>query len=163
MVMILRNFILIVSIICIFSLSAFAQTVEQEQNPSNIGSPPSQTANPTALQGASSQDQPASPAAQLPQPQNAVPAGQQAPDTQLNQSGAFPGQPALPQGNQPPKPVNAPVVRSAIRAPLAVGGGSIGGGAISLNFDDADIYSVIQTVFSEILKFSYIIDPRVKG
>jgi general secretion pathway protein D len=36
-------------------------------------------------------------------------------------------------------------------------------GAISLNFDDADIYSVIQTVFSEILKVNYIIDPKVKG
>ena len=36
-------------------------------------------------------------------------------------------------------------------------------GNASLNFDDADIYSVIQTVFSEILKLNYIIDPRVKG
>ena len=36
-------------------------------------------------------------------------------------------------------------------------------GNISLNFDDADIYSVIQTVFSEILKVNYIIDPKVKG
>lgn len=32
-----------------------------------------------------------------------------------------------------------------------------------MNFDDADIYSVIQTVFGEILKLNYIIDPRVKG
>ncbi|MDD4091632.1 MAG: secretin N-terminal domain-containing protein [Smithellaceae bacterium] len=36
-------------------------------------------------------------------------------------------------------------------------------GSVSLNFDDADIYSVIQTVFGEILKLNYIIDPRVKG
>jgi general secretion pathway protein D len=36
-------------------------------------------------------------------------------------------------------------------------------GSVSLNFDDADIYSVIQTVFGEILKVNYIIDPRVKG
>lgn len=36
-------------------------------------------------------------------------------------------------------------------------------GNISLNFDDADIYSVIQTVFNEILKVNYIIDPKVKG
>ena len=36
-------------------------------------------------------------------------------------------------------------------------------GSISLNFDDADIYSVIQTVFSEILKVNYIVDPKVKG
>jgi hypothetical protein len=40
---------------------------------------------------------------------------------------------------------------------------SISKGNISLNFDDADIYSVIQTVFSEILKVNYIVDPKVKG
>ena len=51
-----------------------------------------------------------------------------------------------------------PMVRCQLAAPPA-----LGRGAVSLNFDDADIYSVIQTVFSEILKFSYIIDPRVKG
>ena len=34
---------------------------------------------------------------------------------------------------------------------------------ISLNFDDADVYSVAQTVFGEILKVNYIIDQRVKG
>lgn len=36
-------------------------------------------------------------------------------------------------------------------------------GQVSLNFDDADIYSVIQTVFANILRYNYIIDPRVKG
>ncbi|MEQ8216003.1 MAG: secretin N-terminal domain-containing protein, partial [Smithellaceae bacterium] len=36
-------------------------------------------------------------------------------------------------------------------------------GHVSLNFDDADIYSVIQTVFGEILRVNYIIDARVKG
>jgi type II secretory pathway component GspD/PulD (secretin) len=36
-------------------------------------------------------------------------------------------------------------------------------GMISLNFDDADVYSVAQTVFGEILKVNYIIDQRVKG
>jgi len=40
---------------------------------------------------------------------------------------------------------------------------TIGRGMVSLNFDDADIYSVILTVFSEVLKVNYIIDPRVKG
>ncbi len=59
---------------------------------------------------------------------------------------------------QPSPPMNVPVVR-----PAAGAASTIGRGAISLNFDDADIYSVIQTVFSEILKLSYIIDPRVKG
>ncbi|PKN37552.1 MAG: hypothetical protein CVU62_07405 [Deltaproteobacteria bacterium HGW-Deltaproteobacteria-2] len=40
---------------------------------------------------------------------------------------------------------------------------SASNGHISLNFDDADIYSVIQTVFSEILRVNYIIEPKVKG
>lgn len=34
---------------------------------------------------------------------------------------------------------------------------------VSFFFDDADIYDVIQTVFGDILKVNYIIDPRVKG
>ena len=36
-------------------------------------------------------------------------------------------------------------------------------GTISLNFDDADVYSVIQTIFGEVLRVNYIIDQRVKG
>src|SRR4030042_7150208 len=34
---------------------------------------------------------------------------------------------------------------------------------ISFFFDDADIYEAIQTVFGEILKVNYIVDPRIKG
>ena len=36
-------------------------------------------------------------------------------------------------------------------------------GMISLNFDDADVFAVIQTVFGDILRVNYIVDPRVKG
>jgi type II secretory pathway component GspD/PulD (secretin) len=36
-------------------------------------------------------------------------------------------------------------------------------GQYTLNFDDADVYTIIQTIFSEILKVNYIVDPRVKG
>ena len=36
-------------------------------------------------------------------------------------------------------------------------------GDVSFNFDDADLLSVIQTVFGEILKVNYIIDPRTAG
>lgn len=35
--------------------------------------------------------------------------------------------------------------------------------SISLFFDDADIFEVAHTVFGEILKMNYLIDPRVKG
>lgn len=34
---------------------------------------------------------------------------------------------------------------------------------ISFNFDDADVYEVIRTVFGDILKVNYLIDPKVKG
>ena len=36
-------------------------------------------------------------------------------------------------------------------------------GEISFNFDDADVYSVIQTIFGGVLQYNYIIDPKVKG
>lgn len=36
-------------------------------------------------------------------------------------------------------------------------------GDVSFNFDDADVYSVIQTIFGDVLRVNYIIDPRVKG
>ncbi|HOW53143.1 MAG TPA: secretin N-terminal domain-containing protein [Syntrophorhabdaceae bacterium] len=37
------------------------------------------------------------------------------------------------------------------------------GGPVSLNFDDADAYQVIQTIFGEILRVNYVVDQRVKG
>ncbi|MFH0786123.1 MAG: hypothetical protein V2B13_00765, partial [Pseudomonadota bacterium] len=40
---------------------------------------------------------------------------------------------------------------------------SVKKGEVSFNFDDADVYSVIQTIFGGIMKFNYIIDPKVKG
>jgi type II secretory pathway component GspD/PulD (secretin) len=36
-------------------------------------------------------------------------------------------------------------------------------GEISFNFDDADVFDVVRTVFGEILKLNYMIDPKVKG
>ncbi|MBF0567007.1 MAG: type II secretion system secretin GspD [Nitrospirae bacterium] len=34
---------------------------------------------------------------------------------------------------------------------------------MSLSFDDADIYEIAHTVFGDILRVNYLIDPRVKG
>jgi type II secretory pathway component GspD/PulD (secretin) len=45
------------------------------------------------------------------------------------------------------------------QAPLPRSSGS----QISLNFDDADVYQVVQTVFGEALRANYIVDSRVKG
>jgi general secretion pathway protein D len=36
-------------------------------------------------------------------------------------------------------------------------------GEVSFNFDDADVFSVIQTIFGGVLRVNYIIDPKVKG
>jgi general secretion pathway protein D len=36
-------------------------------------------------------------------------------------------------------------------------------GEVSFNFDDADVFSVVQTIFGGVLKVIYIIDPKVKG
>jgi len=36
-------------------------------------------------------------------------------------------------------------------------------GEVSFFFDDADVYEVIQTVFGEVLRVNYIVDPKVKG
>ncbi len=36
-------------------------------------------------------------------------------------------------------------------------------GKISFNFDDADIFEVAKTVFGDVLKVNYIIDPKVAG
>ena len=34
---------------------------------------------------------------------------------------------------------------------------------ISFFFDDADVYEVIQTIFGEVLKVNYIVDPKIRG
>jgi general secretion pathway protein D len=206
MVMTLRNFILLISIVCISSLSACAQTVEKKQGSSTIGFPSSDTINSTATQGSASQNQPANLPASLPQQQELTPVEQKTavPDVKLNQFGTSssetgtvspPGSASAPTGipgplapqqvipplNQPTlvpermteqqrtqtgqagKIPPSPPINVPVASPAAGASSAIGRGAISLNFDDADIYSVIQTVFSEILKLSYIIDPRVKG
>jgi len=50
----------------------------------------------------------------------------------------------------PPKPPKAPRMRASEAA-------------VTFFFDDADIFEVAHTVFGEVLKVNYIIDPKVKG
>ncbi|MCL5238694.1 MAG: hypothetical protein M1353_12795 [Nitrospirae bacterium] len=82
---------------------------------------------------------------------------------------------AQPEASQPgnaipltPQPAQQPGVRSqppvAPRTPSShASQATVRKGEVSFNFDDADIYDVIQTVFGEILRVNYMIDPRVKG
>ncbi len=66
---------------------------------------------------------------------------------------------------QPPVPGAAGTVPPAAQTmpPPQAAMAARSGQQVSLNFDDADVYSVIQTVFANILRKNYVIDPRVKG
>jgi type II secretory pathway component GspD/PulD (secretin) len=65
-----------------------------------------------------------------------------------------PFQPAPQPQQQAPLPEIQP---NAIKKPLAKKD------EVSFNFDDADIFSVIQTIFGDVLRVNYIVDPNVKG
>ena len=56
----------------------------------------------------------------------------------------------------PAEPEKKPVLPPRAAQPQAAG-------TVSFFFDDADIFEVAQTIFGDVLKVNYIIDPRVKG
>ncbi len=62
------------------------------------------------------------------------------------------------RGPAPPEPKE-----SAPERPERAKASSDGGENVSLFFDDADIFEVAHTIFGEILKVNYMIDPRVRG
>ncbi len=96
-----------------------------------------------------------------------------------------PGQPetpdtlAQPQGEQPPAindheflpppdmpPSGMPLMPAAEPQPgppVPAMPAPVRSGDVTFNFDDADVFSVIQTIFGDILRVNYIIDPQVKG
>lgn len=82
--------------------------------------------------------------------QEQTPPQQQAPPKETKPTS---GKPAGPEKKAEPEKPQIP----AVKRPAAAAG------MISLNFDDADVFSVIQTVFGDILRVNYIVDPRVKG
>jgi type II secretion system protein D len=57
----------------------------------------------------------------------------------------------------PVEPEKKPIVPPRAIQPYAASG------TVSFFFDDADIFEVAQTVFGDVLKVNYIIDPRVRG
>jgi type II secretory pathway component GspD/PulD (secretin) len=68
----------------------------------------------------------------------------------------------VPSNDQPPKTLPQPAQQLA--KPQPVPSRPVPArGSISLNFDDADVYQVIQTIFGDVLRVNYIVDPRVKG
>ncbi len=68
----------------------------------------------------------------------------------------------VPSNEQPPKTLPQPAQQLAKPQPVP-SRPAPARGSISLNFDDADVYQVIQTIFGDVLRVNYIVDPRVKG
>ena len=101
--------------------------------------------------GTSPAAQPVQPAAQ---PENAAPAMQTPPEAPHAAGTPPAAQPDQPATQQSGRPAAVPSARATAkpRSP-----------DVSFNFDDADVFSVVQTIFGDILKVNYVIDPQVKG
>ena len=87
-----------------------------------------------------------------------LPKGEQAPTAgpEEGKPAISPQQPKVEQ-TLPAEPERKPRVPSRVQ-PLQKTPATV-----SFFFDDADIFEVVQTVFGDILKANYIIDPQVKG
>ena len=102
-------------------------------------------------------------------PTQPAPAPGTQPQPQQAQGGAAQPEPGLPQTAPQAQqlPGGEAVVRPPVgrRAPVGQFGGSqpAARGQFSFNFDDADVFSVIQTIFGDVLKVNYVVDPKVKG
>jgi type II secretory pathway component GspD/PulD (secretin) len=68
----------------------------------------------------------------------------------------------VPSSNQPPATPHQPAPQQARQQPVP-SRPVTARGSISLNFDDADVFQVIQTIFGDVLRVNYIVDSRVKG
>ncbi len=103
----------------------------------------------------------------MPQPGQPPPTAS-APDHQAAQDQPLPAGPARPPSfrfplrqAQPPGVAPAPLPAQAPPSPAPAPAPRKG--MFTLNFDDADVYAIIQTIFGEVLKANYVVDPRVKG
>ncbi|MGQ9570575.1 MAG: secretin N-terminal domain-containing protein, partial [Thermodesulfovibrionales bacterium] len=101
-------------------------------------------------------EQPAQPVPQKPQPQ-------QAPPIQPSQPAPAPVVPSKPAEEKPLETKPAETKKEEAPPKPAPQKFEKKPADISFFFDDADVYEVIQTVFGEILKFNYIVDPKIKG
>lgn len=80
---------------------------------------------------------------------------------------ATPAAPAAPAPMAMPAPGAAPATAAAATAPASTNPGVVLSNTpnpgVTLKFDNADIYEVIQVVLGEVLKLDYVIDPTVQG
>ena len=68
-----------------------------------------------------------------------------------------------PSGLQAPPVPGEPVKRPRVTQPGIPQTAGAPAPTVSFFFDDADVFEVAQTIFADILKVNYIIDPQVKG
>ena len=135
-----------VFLLCLFiSMTLFGATSSAPAQSQPVAQPGQAPVAPAPVQAPppSPQPQPQMPPqpteAAQPQPQGTPPVSQ------------APSEPQAPAAAAERKPVGPPPPAGPAR------------GQFSFNFDDADIYSVIQTVFGDVLRVSYVVDPRVRG
>jgi type II secretion system protein D len=122
--------------------SAVPAAQPEKQVPS--GKQPQEVTQPVVPQ------QPTAPQPPVPQP----PVAPQQPPPQQ----AIPGEPEK-QPTVPPSVAQPPVAPQPPPVPQQPKASP----TVSFFFDDADIYEVIQTIFADVLKVNYIVDPQVKG
>jgi type II secretory pathway component GspD/PulD (secretin) len=151
--------IVIFSLMFLFSLEALPLGA-QTPLPSPIPPPSSSPAGPPASPALAPAGPPAPPAL--------APAGPPAPPGQLpqDQSPVVQSQPPTPPAGTitgSPAEIIRPERSRRGRTPFVQGLSAAKRGEVSFNFDDADVYSVIQTIFGGVLQVNYIIDPKVKG
>lgn len=70
---------------------------------------------------------------------------------------------ATTQPNLQPSAVVLPPAVTPPPQPVVAKKPGVKAGDVSFNFDDADVFSVIQTIFGDVLRVNYIVDPNVKG
>jgi general secretion pathway protein D len=84
-------------------------------------------------------------------------------------NGVFPGMMPQPDQKLPGLPAPAPQTGPPLPSLKEQPGEALNAaaqrrtGQVTFNFDDADVYEVIQTIFGQVLKVNYIVDPGVKG
>jgi type II secretory pathway component GspD/PulD (secretin) len=96
-----------------------------------------------------------------PEPQMQLQPEQQQPAVQPQ-----PDQSPQPQQQEPQKQPGEQETQPQIKTqqpPAGISKASLKKGEVSFNFDDADVFSVIQTIFGDVMKVNYVVDPRVKG
>jgi len=146
------SFFIIIGLILSFYIipSAFSEDTELERELENRPGPVNSQTGPAGTIPSEVKPAEAKPAPAVTEPAaTEKPAPTETKPEEIKQPEAVPAIPVEPEK----KPVTPP------RAPQP----RVASGTVSFFFDDADIFEVAQTIFGDVLKVNYIIDPKVKG